>query len=50
MDAIVVDTKAVVLQCLAYMRAHKIGYANFIPLDVIKVKPLMERLRSLGPR
>ena len=50
MDAIVVDTKAVVLECLSYMRTNKVGSATFIPLDAIKVKPLNERLRSLGPR
>ena len=50
MEAIVVDTKAVVLECLSYMRTNKVGSANFIPLDAIKVKPLNERLRSLGPR
>lgn len=50
MDAIVVDTKAEVLECVTYMRTNKVGTANFIPLDAIKVKPVNERLRSLGPR
>eukprot|EP00904_Undaria_pinnatifida_P004394 jgi/Undpi1/13956/HiC_scaffold_9.g03607.m1 len=50
MDSIVVDTKAVVLECLDYMRTNKVGSANFIPLDTIQVKPLNERMRSLGPR
>lgn len=50
MEAIVVETKAEVLECVNYMRINKVGTANFIPLDSIKVKPLNERLRSLGPR
>eukprot|EP00903_Cladosiphon_okamuranus_P011947 g11221.t1 len=49
MDAIVVDTKAECLECLSYMQTNKIGTAQFIPLDAIKVKPIDESLRSLGP-
>eukprot|EP00752_Nemacystus_decipiens_P006829 g6131.t1 len=49
MDAIVVDTKAECLECLTYMQTNKIGTAQFIPLDAIKVKPIDETLRSLGP-
>lgn len=49
MDAIVVDTKAEVLECLSYMQTNKVGRAQFIPLDSIKVKPINESLRSLGP-
>lgn len=50
MDAIVVDTKAATLECIYYMRNNRVGRANFIPLDSIKVKPVNERLRALGPR
>lgn len=49
MDAIVVDTKAECLECLSYMQTNKVGTAQFIPLDSIKVKPIDESLRSLGP-
>ena len=48
MDGIVVDTKAECLECLSYMQTNKIGTAQFIPLDAIKVKPIDESLRSLG--
>lgn len=50
MDAIVVDTKATGLECIHYMRNNRVGRANYIPLDSIKVKPINERLRSLGPK
>ncbi|CAM9923901.1 unnamed protein product, partial [Ectocarpus fasciculatus] len=49
MEAIVVDTKAECLECLSYMQTNKVGTAQFIPLDSIKVKPINESLRSLGP-
>ncbi|CBN77803.1 structural maintenance of chromosomes 1 protein [Ectocarpus siliculosus] len=49
MEAIVVDTKAECLECLSYMQTNKVGRAQFIPLDTIKVKPISESLRSLGP-
>ncbi|CAM9197715.1 unnamed protein product [Choristocarpus tenellus] len=48
MDAIVVDTQKCGFECIAYMREQRIGRTSFIPLDTIKVKPLNERLRSLG--
>lgn len=50
MEAIVVETKAATQECIYYLRNNRIGLANFIPLDSIKVKPVDERLRSLGPK
>ncbi|CAM9460632.1 unnamed protein product [Chrysoparadoxa australica] len=48
MDAIVVDTRRTGIDCIQYMRDQRIGTATFVPLDSIKVKPIQERLRSLG--
>lgn len=50
MDAIVVDTQATGFDCIQYMRDQRVGTATFIPLDSIKTKPVMERLRGLGAR
>jgi structural maintenance of chromosome 1 len=50
MDAIVVDNQKTGLECIQYMREQRVGTASFIPLDKIKVKPINERLRTLGPK
>ncbi|CAN0393420.1 unnamed protein product, partial [Discosporangium mesarthrocarpum] len=50
MDAIVVDTQRCGFECIAYMHEQRVGRTSFIPLDSIKVKPVNERLRSLGPK
>ncbi|KAH6569235.1 hypothetical protein BSLG_001287 [Batrachochytrium salamandrivorans] len=46
MDAIVVDTQKVAIQCIKYMREQRCGEATFLPLDVIHVKPINEKYRS----
>lgn len=46
MDAIVVDTRAVALECIQYFRDQKIGTATFLPLDNIQVQPDPEGLRQ----
>ncbi len=48
MDAIVVSTKQVATECIAYLKDQRIGTCTFLPLDSIVVKPLSERLRMLG--
>jgi structural maintenance of chromosome 1 len=45
LDAIVVDTEAVAIECIKYLREKKAGVGTFIPLDIIRTKPLNERLR-----
>ena len=45
MDAIVVETEAVAIECVKYMRNQQGGRATFIPLDTIIVKPINETLR-----
>ena len=49
MESIVVDTMQTAKECIQYMRESRIGTANFIPLDSIRPKPIIERLKSLGP-
>lgn len=46
MDAIVVDSRAVALDCIQYLRDQKIGTATFLPLDNIKVMSDPESLRQ----
>lgn len=48
MDAIVVATKVVAKECIAYLRDQRVGVSLFLPLDNISPKPVPERLRSLG--
>ena len=45
MDAIVVDTEKVGLDCIQYLRQERVGVATFIPLDTIVVSEVNERLR-----
>eukprot|EP00002_Diphylleia_rotans_P023070 TRINITY_DN4533_c0_g1_i4.p1 TRINITY_DN4533_c0_g1~~TRINITY_DN4533_c0_g1_i4.p1 ORF type:complete len:1175 (+),score=260.58 TRINITY_DN4533_c0_g1_i4:389-3913(+) len=49
MDAIVVDTQAVAIDCIKYMKdQRRSGMFTFIPLDTVRTKPLNESLRNLG--
>ena len=41
-DSIVVDTAAVAMDCIKYMREQRLGVAQFIPLDTIVVRPIAE--------
>ena len=46
LDAIVVDTESIAIECIRYMREQRAGHATFIPLDTIKSKPLNEKYRT----
>ena len=46
-DSIVVDTAAIALDCIKYMREQRLGVAQFIPLDTIVVRPIAEKWRML---
>ena len=46
-DSIVVDTAAVAMDCIKYMREQRLGVAQFIPLDTIVVRPIAEKWRML---
>lgn len=48
MDAIVVSTKQVASDCIAYLKEQRIGTCIFLPLDSLTVKPLPERVRMFG--
>eukprot|EP01116_Phalansterium_solitarium_P016500 TRINITY_DN3844_c0_g1_i1.p1 TRINITY_DN3844_c0_g1~~TRINITY_DN3844_c0_g1_i1.p1 ORF type:complete len:1226 (+),score=616.02 TRINITY_DN3844_c0_g1_i1:155-3832(+) len=48
MDAIIVDTSKTATDCVQYLREQRVGLATFLPLDSIQVKPVNERLRTLG--
>ncbi|KAJ7098698.1 condensin complex subunit SMC1 [Mycena belliarum] len=44
-DAIVVDTEKIAIDCIEYMRNQRIGQATFIPLDTIQAKPINDKFR-----
>jgi len=48
MDAIVVDDEKTAKECIQYMREQRAGTATFLPLDVLRAKPIDDRLRLLG--
>jgi structural maintenance of chromosome 1 len=45
-DAVVVETEKIAIDCIEYMKSQRAGQATFIPLDTIQVKPVTERLRN----
>jgi len=45
MDAIVTDTRHTAIQCIQFLKQHKIGIETFLPLDSIKKIFLKEQLR-----
>ena len=45
MDAVVVDTEATAMECIAYLKEKKCAPETFIPLDTIKARPVREALR-----
>nr|GAT51561.1 condensin complex subunit SMC1 [Mycena chlorophos] len=47
-DAIVVDTERIAIDCIEYMRTQRVGQATFIPLDTIQVKPINDKFRSFA--
>lgn len=48
MDAIVVSDSKTAQDCIQHLRESRLGTAQFIPLDKIRVKPINERFRHLG--
>lgn len=48
MDAIVVNDYKTGQDCIQYLHEARIGSAQFIPLDKIRIKPINERFRQLG--
>ena len=48
MDAVVVDTKETAIKCINYLREHRMGVAQFIPLDHVHVPGINERYRDLS--
>ncbi|KAJ7246598.1 condensin complex subunit SMC1 [Mycena haematopus] len=47
-DAIVVDTEKIAIDCIEYMRNQRVGQATFIPLDTIQAKPINDKFRSFA--
>lgn len=48
MDALVVVDYKTGQDCIQYLRESRLGSAQFIPLNKIRVKPINERFRNLG--
>ncbi|RMD42926.1 hypothetical protein DV735_g2171, partial [Chaetothyriales sp. CBS 134920] len=46
-DSIVVDTEQTARACIEYLRDHRAGQAEFIPLDTIQVKAVSPNFRSM---
>ncbi|KAJ7068585.1 condensin complex subunit SMC1 [Mycena amicta] len=47
-DAIVVDSERIAIDCIEYMRTQRVGQATFIPLDTIQAKPINDKFRSFA--
>lgn len=48
MDAVVVEDEKTGKECIKYLKEQRLPPQTFIPLQSIRVKQIMERLRSLG--
>jgi structural maintenance of chromosome 1 len=48
MDSVIVDSSSVAIECIKYMKEQRLGVAQFIPLDSVKVKAVPEQYRVLG--
>ncbi|GAU46035.1 hypothetical protein TSUD_268770 [Trifolium subterraneum] len=48
MDAVVVEDEKTAKECISYLKQTKLPPQTFIPLKSIRVKQIIERLRSLG--
>ncbi|RMZ81513.1 hypothetical protein DV738_g2188, partial [Chaetothyriales sp. CBS 135597] len=46
-DSIVVDTEQTARACIEYLRDHRAGQAEFVPLDTIQVKAVSPSFRSM---
>ncbi|KAF7095971.1 hypothetical protein CFC21_098004 [Triticum aestivum] len=48
MDAVVVEDESTGKECIKYLKEQRLPPQTFIPLQSIRVKPITERLRTLG--
>ncbi|XP_074316645.1 structural maintenance of chromosomes protein 1 [Silene latifolia] len=48
MDAVVVQDEQTGKECIKYLKEQRIPPQTFIPLQSVRVKPIIERLRTLG--
>ncbi|KAF5741846.1 hypothetical protein HS088_TW10G00852 [Tripterygium wilfordii] len=48
MDAVVVEDESTGKECIKYLKEQRLPPQTFIPLQSVRVKPIMERLRALG--
>lgn len=48
MDAVVVENENTGKECIKYLKEQRLPPQTFIPLQSVRVKPIAEKLRSLG--
>ncbi|EOX94450.1 Structural maintenance of chromosome 1 protein, putative isoform 5 [Theobroma cacao] len=48
MDAVVVEDENTGKECIKYLKEQRLPPQTFIPLQSVRVKPVIERLRTLG--
>ncbi|CAM8933284.1 unnamed protein product [Rhodiola kirilowii] len=48
MDAVVVENEQTGKECIKYLKEQRLPPMTFIPLQSVRVKPIIERLRALG--
>ncbi|KAK3193546.1 hypothetical protein Dsin_024856 [Dipteronia sinensis] len=48
MDAVVVEDEYTGKECIKYLKEQRLPPQTFIPLQSVRVKPIIERLRTLG--
>ncbi|KAL3531229.1 hypothetical protein ACH5RR_010551 [Cinchona calisaya] len=48
MDAVVVEDEHTGKECIKYLKEQRLPPQTFIPLQSVRVKPIIERLRTLG--
>ncbi|KAJ0051873.1 hypothetical protein Pint_01726 [Pistacia integerrima] len=48
MDAVVVEDESTGKECIKYLKEQRLPPQTFIPLQSVRVKPIVERLRTLG--
>ncbi|KAJ8639255.1 hypothetical protein MRB53_015949 [Persea americana] len=48
MDAVVVEDEHTGKECIKYLKEHRLPPQTFIPLQSVRVKPVLEKLRTLG--
>ncbi|XP_022960554.1 structural maintenance of chromosomes protein 1-like isoform X1 [Cucurbita moschata] len=48
MDAVVVEDEQTGKECIKYLKEQRLPPQTFIPLQSVRVKPVIERLRALG--